>query len=146
MAPNLLAMAPLSPRPGRNPAISQLVSQSYRLSSFRTPPPIAPLIIKPLTVEITNNDFFAITLQAEYAQAPLREHFPPAYPYVRHIIKSFKSETIQFHRSGRLGQLLFIKLSHEKAGTITLSEQECATNNSLQIVLAYNEYVKIDTL
>jgi hypothetical protein len=136
-------MAPLSPRPGRNPAISQLVSQSYRLSSFRTPPSIAPLIVKPLTVEITNKDYFAITLQAEYAQAPLRAHFPPAYPYVSLIIKSFKSKTIPLHRTDRLRQLLFIKLSHEIAGIFTLSEQECATQDCIRIILANNKFEKL---
>lgn len=118
-------------------------------SSQKDTPPVTPL-----TIKIINNDPFCITLQAEYTQSPPPAGFPPANPYICHKIKGFQSTTIELVRQqkkSRLKKLVGIKLFHDVAGTFTLSEQECAAQNYIQIVLAHNTYMraerkKVDTV
>ena len=134
---NLLTMAPLSPRPTKALDLSKLSAQEAPLQEYT--PRLAPL-----TVNVTNKDFFQITLQVEYAQPHRCADLPPLSPYVYHKIEgAFKSiKIVRQQKNGRLKQLLGITLFHDEAGTFTLSEQECATMSVIQILLRNNKFEK----
>jgi hypothetical protein len=134
-----LTRAPLlKPQSTKALNISKLIVQQPSVEEYT--PRLSPLII-----DVTNKDYFTLTLQAEYAQSPRCAGFPPSSPYVYHKIESLKSRILELTRqqkNGRLKQLLGITVFHDKAGNFTISEQECATKECIRIILANNKFEK----